>query len=139
MRYLLVFGLIIILPVALFAQGKAKREHVKPDTTVYKTVDVQPEFPGGIEKWTNYLFKVPIPKDYDKENTQASFLIQMIIETDGSVTHASVRRKINEAMCKAFIAHVNKSPKWKPGRINGKPVRVLYSSPISCFMLQSDK
>jgi len=127
---------LMLLSVTSFAQSQSKKADTKQDTAVHTTAEVMPEFPGGIEQWTKYLFSVPIPKDYDKENTQASFFIQMIIEPDGSVTHARVRRIINKAMCEAFVKHVNNSPRWKPGLIKGKAVRVLYYAPISCFMLQ---
>ncbi|MEO3406889.1 hypothetical protein AAFN85_23435 [Mucilaginibacter sp. CAU 1740] len=130
---------LMLLSVSSFAQSKLAKANIRPDTTIYTTAEVMPEFPGGMEKWMKYLFSVPIPKDYYQQNTQASFFIQMIIEPDGSVTHARVRRIINKAMCEAFVKHVNNSPKWKPGFIQGKTVRVLYYAPISCFMLESDE
>lgn len=133
MRYLLVFGL-VMLPVALFAQGKTKREHVKPDTTIYTSVDQIPEFPGGLEKFGAYISKMKIPPLDTTDNTQGRVIIQMIVEKDGSLTHVKAIRGGNSAMDRAYVEYIRSSPKWKPGLIRGKPVRVMYSVPITvCF------
>ncbi|HEX8022643.1 energy transducer TonB [Mucilaginibacter sp.] len=133
MRNLFVFGL-IMFPITLFAQGKSKKEHAKPDTTIYTSADVVPEFPGGLEKMGAYLSKIPMPPLDTTENIQGRVIIQMIVEKDGSLTHLKAIRGGNSAMDKAYIEYIGRSPKWKPGLIHGKPVRVVYSIPITvCF------
>ena len=130
MKYLLVLGL-TVFPVLLFAQSKLKKRQVKPDTTVYSSVDVIPEFPGGLEKLGAYLSKMKMPALDTSENIQGRVIIQMIVEKDGSLTHLKIVRGGNSAMDKAYVDHIRHSPKWKPGLIQGKPVRVTYSIPIS--------
>ena len=133
MKYLSVFGL-IMLPFVVFAQSKTTKARIKPDTTVYTKVDEIPEFPGGLEKLGAYLSKMKMPALDTTENTQGRVIIQMIVEKDGSLTHVKAIRGGNSAMDKAYIEYIGRSPKWKPGLIHGKPVRVVYSIPITvCF------
>lgn len=133
MKRLCLFGL-IMLPFVALAQSKTKKSIIKPDTTVYTKVDETPEFPGGLEKLGAYISKMKMPALDTTENTQGRVIIQMIVEKDGSLTHVKAIRGGNSAMDKAYIEHFRRSPKWKPGLIRSKPVRVMYSIPISiCF------
>lgn len=133
MKRLCVFGL-IMLPFVALAQSKTKKAIIKPDTTVYTKVDEIPEFAGGLEKLGVYLSRMKIPPLDTTENTQGRVIIQMIVEKDGSLTHVKAIRGGNSAMDRAYVEYIRNSPKWKPGLIRGKPVRVMYSIPISiCF------
>lgn len=130
MRYLLVFGL-VALPAISLAQSNRQKAHNKPDTAVYHIVDVIPEFPGGLEKFGAYISKMKIPPLDTTRNIQGRVIIQMIVEKDGSLTHVKAIRGGNSAMDRAYVEYIRSSPKWKPGFIHGKPVRVMYSIPIS--------
>lgn len=133
MKYLSVFGL-IMLPFVVFAQSKTTKARIKPDTTVYTSVDEIPEFPGGLEKLGAYLSKMKMPALDTTENIQGRVIIQMIVEKDGSLTHLKAIRGGDGAVSKAYIEYIRRSPRWKPGLIHGKPVRVLYYVPVTvCF------
>jgi protein TonB len=131
MRIWLVSGL-ILLSATSFAQSKLKKTVAKSDTSIYTTVDTIPEFPGGLERFGAYLSKTQIPPFDTTENTPfGRVIIQMITEKDGSLTHVKVIRGGNKALGQAYVEHIRRSPKWKPGFLHGKPVRVMYSVPIS--------
>jgi protein TonB len=133
MKRLFVFGL-IMLPFVVLAQSKTKKVIIKPDTTVYTKVDEIPEFAGGLEKLGVYLAKTQIPPLDTTESIHGRIVIQMIVEKDGSLTHLKVVRSANRITDQAYIERLRQSLKWKPGLIRGKPVRVMYSIPISiCF------
>jgi protein TonB len=130
MRYIAVFGL-MMFPAVVLAQSKATKKHIKPDTTIYTTVDVVPEFPGGLEKLGAYLAKTEIPALDTTDNTPSGrIIIQMIVEKDGSLTHFKIVRSGNKTIDQAYLEHLRHSPKWKPGLLRGKPIRVLFSLPI---------
>jgi hypothetical protein len=58
----------------------------------------------------------------------------MIVEKDGSLTHLKIVHGGNKRMDQAYLERMQNSPKWKPGLMRGKPVRVMYSVPITvCF------
>ena len=57
--------------------------------------------------------------------------MQFIIEKDGSVTNVKVIKKVNDAIDAEAVRVVKAMPKWKPGKQNGREVRVKYTIPVS--------
>ncbi|WP_162996426.1 energy transducer TonB [Mucilaginibacter celer] len=134
MKGWLVSGL-MLLSVTSFAQSKLKKAGIKPDTAVYTSVDMVPEFPGGLERFGAYLAKTKIPALDTTERLPGRMHIQVIVEKDGSLTHFKiVRSSGSKIMDRAYLDRIRQSPKWKPGLLHGRPVRVTYSIPIIvCF------
>ena len=104
--------------------------------TVYDLVEVQPEFPGGIEALYKYLAEnINYPEQAKAEGVQGRVFVRFVIEADGSITNAQVLRGIGGGCDEEALRVVNAMPKWKPGMQDGKPVRVQYNLPI-IFKLQ---
>ena len=104
---------------------------VEEDNTVYTTagIEVQPEYPGGIEKF--YAF---VQKNYqmpDEEGLKGKVYVTFVVEKDGSLTDIKVLRDIGYGTGKEAIRVLKSTPKWNPGEQNGKKVRCTYSLPIS--------
>ena len=57
--------------------------------------------------------------------------MQFIVETDGVITNANVVKKVSDELDAEAIRVVASMPKWKPGKQNGKAVRVKYTIPIT--------
>lgn len=92
-------------------------------------LEVKPSFPGGINEFYKYVgknFKTPNIPDLDGK-VYATF----VIDHDGSVVDIKILRDIGHGTREEAIRVLNESPKWTPGRLNKKTVRVLYSFPIS--------
>lgn len=101
------------------------------DNQIYNTagIEVKPEFPGGIDKFYNYVirnFRAP-----EEEGLKGKVYVTFVVEKDGSLTDIKVLRDIGFGTGAEAIRVLKKSPKWNPGVQNGKPVRVLYSLPIT--------
>lgn len=98
------------------------------DNTVYNAVEVKPDFPGGLQKFYDF-----VGKNYraPEEDIRGKVYVQFVVEKDGSLTDIKVMRDIGYGTGAEAIRVLKKSPKWKPGIQNGRPVRVLYSLPIS--------
>lgn len=102
------------------------------DNGIHTTVglQVQPEFPGGIEGFYAYTkknFRVP---ELDQD-LKTRVLVSFVIEKDGSLTDIQVPRDPGFGLKKEAIRMLSSLKiKWKPGIQNGKPVRVRYSLPI---------
>lgn len=56
--------------------------------------------------------------------------VRFVVETDGSVTVFRINQDVNEELAAEAIRLVNMLPKWKPGYLGPKPVRVGYTLPI---------
>lgn len=62
-----------------------------------------------------------------KNGIQGRVTLQFTIETNGKVTNVEVLRGVEESLDKEAVRVVSKSPRWKPGYLDGKPVRVTYT------------
>lgn len=99
------------------------------DSTSYRFVEQMPEFPGGTDSLQLYLKK---NIKYHNTNIDISgvVLIEFIIEKDGSVTNVKPIVKAVPELDSEAVRVIENMPKWKPGRQQGKPVRVSYQIPI---------
>jgi len=111
--------------------GPKGSQVVEEDNNVYNTagIEVKPEFPGGIEKFYSFVgknYRVP-----DEDGLRGKVYVTFVVEKDGSLTDIKVLRDIGYGTGKEAIRVLTKCPRWNPGIQNGKPVRVLYSLPIT--------
>ncbi|MCX2485132.1 energy transducer TonB [Pedobacter sp. MR2016-24] len=111
-----------------------KQAAVVEDTKVYDfvSIETQPGFPGGMDKFYAYLQKtVRYPPMAQENNIQGKVFMSFVVEKDGRLTDIKVERKLGGGTDEEAIRVLKASPKWTPGIQNGKPVRVKYNIPIS--------
>jgi protein TonB len=101
------------------------------DNNIYSTagIEVKPDFPGGMAKFYKFVgdnYQTP-----EGEGLNGKVYVTFVVEKDGSLTDIKVLRDIGYGTGKEAIRVLKKCPKWSPGEQNGKPVRVLYSLPIT--------
>jgi len=90
---------------------------------------IYPSFPGGMMVFYKYVgnnFKIP-------ENFKGSgkIYIKFFVEKDGSLTEIEIIRDLGFGLGDEAVRVLKNSPKWIPGQVNGEPVRMMYSLPIS--------
>lgn len=107
---------------------------VADDGHIFIEVEEDPEFPGGMDSLYSFLarnLKWPCKNDCD---CFGRVFVTFIVEEDGSLTNGEILRDLCPGCC-AFgeeaLRVVSLMPKWKPGRVNGKPVRVRFNLPIN--------
>jgi len=109
-----------------------KKNEAKEKVYDFVSLNTQPSFPGGMDKFYKYLNKtVKYPKEAQEKNIQGKVFISMIVETDGSLTNIKVDRKLGGGTDEEAVRVMKASPKWTPGTQGGKKVRVKYNIPIS--------
>lgn len=90
--------------------------------------DEPPQFIDGEEELRRYLSeKLIVPSNV---GIQEKVNLEIIIEKDGSVTYVGTTNYANEYLKQQFIEKLEKMPKWKPAKKNGKIVRMKMSLPI---------
>ena len=95
-------------------------------------VDVQPEFPGGLQELYNFLGKeVKYPEAARKAGAQGMEVITFIVEADGSLSTFEAVKVGRQDCSDEVIRAVKLSPNWKPARKDGKAVRVKYTLPFT--------
>lgn len=101
------------------------------DNSVYSVagIEVKPEYPGGIEKFYQFVqknYRMP-----EEDGLNGKVFVSFVVEKDGSLTDIKVLRDIGYGTGKEAIRVLKSTPKWSPGEQNGKKVRCTYSLPIS--------
>ena len=101
------------------------------------TVDVYPEFPGGMDGWAKYIQKnLRYPSMASENGVQGKVFLSFVVEKDGTITDVKVTRGIGYGCDDEAMRVIKKSPRWKAGMQNNLPVRVRYNMPIS-YMMQN--
>ena len=131
---------IILLTIALLggvAWAQQPEQKVSATATessenmIYVVVEQDPEFPGGMDalyQWIGSNYKWP--EEASSCDAYGKIFVTFIIEKDGSVSNARLLRDIGCGHGDAVLEMMQRMPKWKPGKQNGKKVRVQYNLPI---------
>ena len=113
------------------AVKKSDEESAEPEGA-FDVVEQMPEFPGGAAGMMKFIAEnVKYPEEAYSKGIEGRVLVQFIIEKDGSVTNVKVIKKVNDALDAEAVRVVKAMPKWKPGKQNGREVRVKYTIPVS--------
>ncbi|WP_231426775.1 MULTISPECIES: energy transducer TonB [Pedobacter] len=94
----------------------------------FVSVDKQPEFPGGITKFYEYLGKeIKYPEVAKSNKTHGKVFLSFIVEKTGKLSNVNIVRKLSKETDAEALRVIKNSPNWNPGSIGGKPVRVKYN------------
>lgn len=100
---------------------------------------VDPEFPGGLQEMYKFLSQqIVYPTEAIDNNIQGKVYVQFIVERNGRITEVTVVKGVHKVLDSEAVRVISSMPKWKPGKYNGKVVRVRYTIPIN-FTLSDDE
>jgi TonB family protein len=118
---------------------KTKKVKISPDKNgVYQMAEVLPNYPGGVSAMMKYLtINMKYPQEAVKKHIEGRVIVQFVVDKDGTVRNANVVRSIPE-LDKEAIRIVEAMPKWRPGKQDGKNVKVGFTLPIT-FKLDGNK
>ncbi len=122
-----------------------------PHGEIFKVVEEMPQFPGCEEvadpgkrnlcsqkKMLAFIYEnVKYPKEAREAGTEGMVVVSFIVEKDGSIADAEIVRSIGSGCDEEVLRVVYLMPNWKPGKQNGKKVRVHYNLPVK-FKLDDD-
>ena len=102
------------------------------DTIPFQMVDEKPSFLGGdansFSKWVNQ--RLVYPEKEKEKGTQGRITLQFTIDIDGSVTDVKVLNSVSPGLDAEAVRVVSSSPKWTPGKLDGRVVRVTFTFPV---------
>lgn len=131
-------GVIFSFLLFVFSAETAAQENI--DNTELAKADTkikQPEFPGGMNEFYKMVgMNFKITPEADKNKVKGKMKITFMVEKDGSLTEFKIVKDLGYGLGNEAIRVFKLSPRWIPGSENGKPVRVLYTMPIT---IQSEK
>lgn len=98
---------------------------------VYQVVEEMPEYPGGMEAMYKFLSEnIHYPAKAKEEGIEGRVYVNFVVEADGRLTNIKVLHGIGGGCDEEAVRVVEAMPKWKPGRNQGKAVRVHFNLPI---------
>jgi protein TonB len=131
---------ILILTLICFTQNIFSQENYVPkgnitndENKLYNTagIDVAPEFIGGMNNFYKFISQnYRIPKE-KPASTKGKVFATFVIEKDGSLNDIKILRDIGYGTGEEAIRVLKLCPKWNPGKLKDKEVRVLYAMPIA--------
>jgi len=104
------------------------------DNTEFIRVEEMPLFNGGIPdlEFTKYISQNLRYPDRAKENdVSGRVILTFIINKKGWIEDLSVYHSAHPDLDQAALSVVKSSPRWTPGKQNGKPVRIRYYFPVT--------
>ncbi len=117
--------------VMLHCSGDRNSEAIPTYAYTCESVDIIPAFPGGdgaLMQFINTERKYP-RQAYD-DAIEGRVLCSFVVESDGSLTHLTVLRGVEESLNAEAIRIISKMPVWVPGQIDNKKVAVYCILPI---------
>lgn len=125
---------LIVMAITTRAQqvSSDEKQVVVDPSSIFTSVEQMPQFPGGMEKFMEYLkTNLKYPAVARQNYVQGKVFVRFIVEKDGSLTDVKIVRGIGNGCDEEAQRLVKSSPKWNPGIQNGTPVRVYYTLPVS--------
>ena len=101
-----------------------------------ESISTLPTYMGGEEAMYKYISEnLHYPEQAKADGIAGRVHVSFVIEKDGSVTDVEVKRGIGHGCDEEAVRVVKSMPRWTPGTLFGKPVRVQYTIPF-VFKLQ---
>jgi TonB family protein len=118
--------------------GGFKIQMSTADTTIsnaFFLVGQMPEFPGGVTKLVEFAKKnIPYPNSAINDNIQGSVVLQYTIDKKGKTINKKIIKGVREDLDTLCLNMLNKMPRWKSGRLNGKPVAINFNWTITFIL-----
>lgn len=131
-RFLLFLGLSLSCVMSYGQTQDQQTDPVQEKKIQYQDVDEKPSFNGGdanqFAVWVGQ--NLVYPAEARDNGLSGRVVLQFVIEKDGSVGNVTVLRGVDPILDNEAVRVVSMSPKWTPGKVDGKPVRVSYTFPL---------
>ncbi|WP_366186400.1 energy transducer TonB [Flavobacterium ovatum] len=130
----ILFIILIFSTTINLAQEMPLETTIIPEEKIYKTSELTKEttFPGGMQKFYIFISKLyKVPETPPNIKLKGSIYITFIVEKDGSISNERIIRDIGYGTGEESLRVLRLCPKWIPGKINEKNVRVQYTLPIA--------
>ena len=105
-------------------------EPVEEPPFVY-TAEVVATPEGGMKTFYQYLKKnLDYPRQARRMGVQGKVFVEFIVGKDGTLEEVTVLRGIGAGCDEEASRLIEESPKWKPAKQRGRPVRMKMTIPI---------
>ncbi len=110
---------------------KVIEPEVKKEPEIFTVVEQMPTFPGGDAEMIKYLSNnIKYPSIARDNGIEGTVVLEFIVDENGKISEIKVKRDIGGGCGAEAIRVVNQMPQWKPGKQNGRPVKVRFNLPV---------
>lgn len=103
---------------------------------VLKQVEEMPQFPGGEKAMIAFLIEnLRYPDAAMKAKEQGYVVVRFVVDKTGKVVSPEIVKGVSPELDAEAVRVVSSMPAFIPGKVDGKPVSVYYTLPVS-FKLQ---
>lgn len=91
-----------------------------------------PEFPGSMIALMDFIENnIQYPVEAQKKGIRGRVVVQFIVDEDGCVIEPNIVRSVEPSLDEEALRIIKNLPKWKPGTLHGKAVKVKYTVPVA--------
>ena len=132
--------LCLLSAVKSFAQSRTGDVNgIDPTVVQPQIFQFVEQMPSPAYSLIEYLSKnIHYPDTARERGIEGRVVVKFVINEDGSVSDAKVMRGIGYGCDEEAVRVIKNMPPWKPGKQNGKAVKVYYTQPIA-FKLETEK
>lgn len=111
----------------------SKNQPYNNGDSIATLIEVMPQFEGGEQAMMQFIQKnIQYPQAEKESGISGTCYITFVVEKGGSLSNMKILRGVKGGLgCDTEALRVLQiMPKWKPGKLNGKNIRVRYNLPI---------
>jgi periplasmic protein TonB len=100
--------------------------------TVYKSVPDMPVYPGGDNKFMEFLgANIKYPAESREKRITGKVFVGFTVKADGNISNLEIIKSLNAACDQEVVRVMNLMPAWTPGKLYGNNVNVQMIMPIN--------
>jgi len=103
---------------------------------IYQYVEQMPSAPYSLGEYLSR--NIHYPDSARKAGIEGRVIVKFVVGESGNISDAQVFRGIGYGCDEEAVRVIKNMPPWKPGKQNGKAVKVYYTQPIA-FKLETEK
>jgi protein TonB len=131
--------LFILLNLFVIASSSYASTLPKNDTTnktgespIFTAIDVAAEYPGGLEAFDRFISRnLKYPELAKLIGINGKVYLTFVVEKDGKISNVNPVSCLGAGCESEAVRVISMSRDWKPGLMDGRPVRVMYTLPIA--------
>ncbi len=126
MKYVLLSALLLVTFHSNAQGNRAKDTVINGQAFTY--VEQMPESQYDLQKYLKENLRYP--EEAKKNKIQGRVLVEFVVNENGRVSDCLVKRSLGNGCDEEAVRITQNMPPWKPGKQNGKSVKVKYIIPV---------
>ena len=133
------YAILLLSLVASILSYSQTTDSTTQSPKVFTVVEQMPEYPGGEGALFKFIKKnITYPDSARNNDIQGRVVVGFVVNEDGSLSDVSIKKGISRDLDEEAVRVIKLLPNFKPGKQQGKPVKVAYVLPIAFKLTPTD-